>query len=491
MLPDLQSRLAAYVESFNRTDEECYVQAIPNDAAYAFLSPRIPLLDCPDAELEKTYYFRWWTYRKHFKRTPFGHIVTEFLPPVPWAGPYNSINCAACHHIREGRWLADPDGWLGEYIDFWLDGHGDAMAYSMWPATAVEEYALLHGGDTFTRGRLDRLVALYRRREEAALRPCGLFWSDDDRDGMEFSISGPGLRPTLNSYLYGDAAAIARMARCAGRAELAGEFAQKARRIRAQMDRLLWDGRFYKTIPCARGDAADFDRRPVVAPEHDVRELIGYLPWAFGAADGQKAAAFAALTDEAGFAAPRGLTTAERRHPRFRFEHEHECLWNGPSWPFATSQTLVAAAALLRGGCRNALTPADYYRMLRQYALAHRRTDGRGRELPWIDEDMDPFTGEWIARRILKSRGWRSGEGGYERGKDYNHSLFCDLVLSGLLGIAPDGRGGLTADPLIPDDWGYFCVIGVPFAGRRWNVVFDRNGERYGLGAGLRVLAGD
>jgi len=55
--------------------------------------PRIPLLDCPDKTIEKTYYYRWWTLRKHWKETPDGHILTEFLPSVGWAGPYNSINC--------------------------------------------------------------------------------------------------------------------------------------------------------------------------------------------------------------------------------------------------------------------------------------------------------------------------------------------------------------------------------------------------------------
>ena len=49
----------------------------------------------------------------------------------------------------------------------------------------------------------------------------------------------------------------------------------------------------------------------------------------------------------------------------------------------------------------------------------------------WIDEDMDPFTGDWTARTLLKADNWNPGRGGLERGKDYNHSTFCDLVLSG------------------------------------------------------------
>jgi hypothetical protein len=46
--------------------------------------------------------------------------------------------------------------------------------------------------------------------------------------------------------------------------------------------------------------------------------------------------------------------------------------------------------------------------------------------------------GAWISRTILNR--WRAGgmnmkaKGGEERGKDYNHSTFVDLVINGLLG---------------------------------------------------------
>lgn len=482
VLPDLSPKLKAWIERFNATDEELYPQAIPNSAAYGFLREQIPLLDIPDEELQEVYYFRWWTFRKHFKRTPAGHIVTEFLPPVGWAGAYNSINCATCHHLREGRWLADPQGWMKEYIRFWLDGPGDEMSYSMWMAASVEDYCDTRGDDAFAAQCLDALVALYRRWEDKALRPCGLFWSDDDRDGMELSISGAGLRPTLNAYMYGDAMAIARMARKARRDELARAFEDKACRLKERIDQLLWDGDFYKTIPCDKRAEIHASRRPMVAPEHDARELIGYIPWCFDLPDEGRESAFAQLMDSEGFAAPFGLTTAERRHYRFMFPHEHECLWNGSSWPFATSQTLTAAARLIRRYPRSAFAKEDYFTLLKQYARAHHRVDAQGRRLPWIDENLDPFTGEWLARGILESRGWDPMTGGRERGKDYNHSTFCDLLLSGLLGIRPDGSGGLTADPIVPDDWNDFRVSGLSYEGRRYTLTFDRTGKKYAKG---------
>ena len=92
--------VSAWVDDFNRTDEEPHALTVPNQAAAAFLVANIPRFSCPEREFERTYYFRWWTFRKHIVRTPEGYVITEFLPAVPWAGKYNTIDCAAGHHAR-------------------------------------------------------------------------------------------------------------------------------------------------------------------------------------------------------------------------------------------------------------------------------------------------------------------------------------------------------------------------------------------------------
>ena len=486
MLPDLKAKLSAYADAFNAADNELYAELIPNSGACGWLAKGIPLLECPDKTIEKTYYFRWWTLRKHWKDTPDGHILTEFLPPVGWAGPYNSINCPVGHHIRESRWLRDPEGWVKENVRFWMEKKGRTLAYSAWYASVIEDMLRLHPDPEFEGYCLERLIGLFEEREQISLHSSGLFWSEDGWDGGELSISGSGLRPTMNSYMCGDATAISRMAARQGRFDVSRRFAARAREIKEKMDRLLWDGDFYKVLPCGRDEEVPAERPPV-PPENDVREELGYIPWYFGIPGPDKSIAFRHLTDEEGFAAPYGITTAERRHPRFMFAHPHECLWNGPVWPFATSQTLTALARHLREHGEAGIRAKDYYRLLHQYAASHRLLGEDGVERMWIDEDMDPFTGEWTARNILGADGWDHGRGCVERGKDYNHSSFCDLVLSGLLGI--DARDGqLTADPMIPDGWDWFCVTNLPPRGGA--VVYDRTGERYGLGAGLHILDG-
>lgn len=482
----MYNKLHSYISAFNETDDELCVQLVSNADAEAFLAEQIPLLDCPDKELEKIYYFRWWTFRKHLKQTEQGHIITEFLPDVPWSGPYNSINCPACLHIREGRWLKDPAQWLKEYIDFWLDGIGDAYRYSAWYAHAVWEYCTLKNDFAYATQNLDKLVTFFENREKTHKTASGLYRSIDNLDGMEFSIGGSGLRPTINAYAYADALAISKIAALAGKPDIQERFHKKAAEIKAATDRLLWVGDFYKTLPLDEDCEAHFEIRPNLDPAYDVKELVGFVPWYFNMPDDGKDMAFSELLSNDGFRATYGLTTAEQRHPRFFEEHDHECLWNGPVWPFATSQVLVAVANLLRNYQQTAIDKDDYYQMLLQYAKSHYRTKDDGSVVPWIDENMHPYDGRWLARDILESWDWPADKGGCERGKDYNHSLFCDLVLSGLLGIGVE-NGTFIAAPLIPDSWDYFKVENLWLDGCKYRIVYDKDGTHYNLGTGLLI----
>lgn len=485
MIPDLIHMLNHYIDEFNRTDEEIYPQEIPNRDAFDYLAEQIPLLDCPDPVIERTYYYRWWTFRKHWKSTPRGHILSEFLPNVRWAGPYNSISCAAGHHLREGRWLKDSQEWLKEYIRFWLNGCGNTLSYNWWPASAVADYLCIHPDADFERECLSKLVPLYRQQQGKSMHSCGLYWSQSSRDGMEYSISGNGIRPTLNSYMYGDAMAISGMAERTGQTDLANEFAKLADELKKKINLLLWDNDFYRTIPCDRDEPLPCDHRPSVDMDHRVRELVGYIPWYFGLGEEDKVFVFKQLRNEKGFLSPYGLTTAEQRHPRFLFKHEHECLWNGYIWPFATSQTLTAAANMMRDCPMSPLSREDYYSMLYTYATSHHRITETGESVPWIDEVMNPRNGEWSARRLLQEDNWNPQRGGYERGKYYNHSTFCDLVLHDLLGISFQ-EGQPIVEPLIPENWSYFCVTHL--TQNDWTIFYDKNGSRYGEGAGLHYF---
>lgn len=482
----------SYIRRFNSADEETVVQKVDNASAWAWLDGNMPLFECPDPHIEETYYFRWWLYRKHIKETPDGPIVTEFHPSVPWAGKHNSINCACGHHFYEGRWLANRAEFLNDYAVFWFRKGGSLRAYSAWLADAIWQSGCVSGDFSTALDLLPDLVANYRAWEAEHLHSSGLFWSIDDRDGMEFSISGSGLRPTLNTYMYADALAIANIARMAGQATIAAEFQAKAQALKDLVEERLWDVKeqFFKTIPLESKDTpvqtwnfAKMDR------EHNAREQVGYIPWAYGLVGAGFEAAWAQLTTPRGFAAPFGPTTAEQRHPRFMFHHDvHECLWNGPSWPFSTSQTLMGLANLLSEYDQRVIGPAAYLDLLRSYARSHYRRCADGQVVNWLDENLDPFSGEWLSRGILEGWGWRADKGGRERGKDYNHSTFCDLVINGLVGFKPAAGSRFAVKPLVPEGaWKYFCLDGLAYHGKRITILYDATGERYQRGMGLKV----
>ncbi len=465
-----------FVDGFNRNDNELYTQFVPNAMAWGFLKENVPLFDSPDKEINEIYYFRWWTYRKHVKATPSGFIITEFLPAVRWAGKYNSIDCAAGHHLHEGRWLADPQ-YLDDYSLFWFRKGGDPRRYSFWAADSLWARYLVTGDARLIRELLPDLIANYEGWEREHRDPNGLFWQEDDRDGMEVSIGGSGYRATINSYMYGDAVAIANIAKLAGKQDIAEQYLSKAAEIKKLVEEKLWDSRaqFFKVLP--RGENA------VLA---EVREEHGYTPWYFNLPDADKAVAWDQLMDTNGFYAPFGPTTAERRQSKFKISYQgHECQWNGPSWPFATSVTLTGLANLLDSGTPCEITRADYFNLLKVYTKSQHRKLDDARLAPWIDENLNPITGDWIARTLLKERGAAIPE----RGKDYNHSTYCDLVISGLVGLRPRADDIVEVNPLAPVTWDYFCLDQVRYHKHWLTILWDKTGARYHKGQGLRVLA--
>jgi predicted GH43/DUF377 family glycosyl hydrolase len=471
-----------YVDEFNQNDDQGRpAGAIDNQAAWSWMERNVPLFESSDKGLEEMYYFRWWTFRKHIKSTPEGFVITEFLPDVSWAGKRNTISCAAAHHFREGRWLRDRK-YLAGYARFWFRHGGSPRSYSFAAADALRAWALVTHDHQLAADLWPELLANYRSWEKSNQDPNGLFWQIDDRDGMEFSIGGSGYRPTINSYMYAEAEALSEIATWTypGHDREADEFREKADRLRALVDAKLWDeaAGFYKTVP--RGEES-----PV-----DVREEIGFVPWYFNLPKPGREVAWKQLMDPQGFHAPYGPTTAERRHPRFLFTNPHECLWNGPSWPFATSQTLTAMANLLNSYRQDYVTKYDYLELLRTYARSQHIKLADGRTIPFIDEDLNPDTGEWIARELLykMTPAEQAQKGGKDRGRDYNHSTFNDLIITGLAGLRPRLDQWLEVNPLVPEGGlEYFCLDGIRYHDRDVTILYDRNGTRYGKGAGLHL----
>jgi len=441
-----------YVERFNCLYPESIVNALPDANALEWMRDNVPLLDCPDGAIEEIYYFRWWVYRKHIKQTPNGFVITEFLPVVKHAKKHNTINCPVGHQLYEGRWIKDRQ-YLDEYCHFMLRGGGDLHQYSCWFADAVYNRFCVNGDQDYVTDLLGALRAYYRRWEEKG--EAGLFHYTPWMDGMEFSISGnqeERFRPTLNSYMYADALAIAKIAEMTHQDSVADEYQAKSAATKSNIQEKLWnpDLEFFVTLDL------DGSFTPVGNP---VREAVGYIPWYFNLPDPGYEGAWRHINDPEGFLSPVGLTGAEVRHPMFlKVNPERVATWDGAIWPFATSQTLTAMQNLIRRYEQDVITPSDYVREMSKYAASHLR-DGK----PSISEVVrDPYRPQMCGS------------------EHYNHSTFCDLVITGLGGIEPRPDNVLTVFPLFPKEWDYFRLDGISYHNHIVAITWDRTGERYG-----------
>ncbi|WP_158827494.1 MGH1-like glycoside hydrolase domain-containing protein [Mucilaginibacter lacusdianchii] len=466
-------KLNRYVSEFNRTDTETVKNLVPNEQAAAWMTQNVPVFECPDSTIEKIYYYRWWTFRKHLKQTPDGYVFTEFITPVNHAGIYNTVSSALGHHIYEGRWLRNPQ-YVEQYISFWLftdpkQKKPHLHAFSSWIDDAVYKFYLVNQNKSFIQKLVPALDADYRLWETEKQLPSQMFWQFDVRDAMEESISGSrklkNVRPTINSYMYGNAVALTDMAKLTANDTLQKRYSLRAAKLKDLVQENLWDdtSSFFK-VQYPNGKLCD------------AREELGYIPWYFNLPDDKAkyAKQWEQLTDEKGFNAPWGITTAERRHPLFRTHGTgHGCEWDGAVWPFATSQTLTGLANLLtRYKHHDGMSAQVFYNELHKYAASHQK-----RGLPYLGEYQDEKTGYWL-------------KGDNPRSSYYNHSTFCDLVISDLIGLKPRNDNTLEIYPLIPQNqWNWFCLDNVMYHGRNITILWDKDGSRYHKGQGLRIYA--
>lgn len=461
---------AHYADRFNTMEDENIVTDIPNSQSSEWMSRNIPLFDCPDKQMEEMYYYRWWTLRKHIKRTPVGYGMTEFLVQRSYADRYNLIACAIGHHIMETRWLRDTT-YLHQILNTWYHGNdGKPMQkmvkFSSWNPAAVYEAYKVSGDKTWLMGLKPSLEDEYARWQNTNRLPNGLYWQGDVQDGMEESISGGRkkqyARPTINSYMYGNARALAAMNVLAGDTDKAKAFEKDAEELKNLIENKLWNSShyFFETM---RGDTLA-----------QVREAIGFIPWYFNMPEaGKYDEAWRQITDEKGFSAPYGLTTAERRHPQFRSHGSGTCEWDGAIWPFATSQTLTAMANYLNtsGNGSTAVNDSVFFHQMKLYVESQHH---RGR--PYIGEYLDETTGYWLM-------------GDRERSRYYNHSTFNDLVITGLCGFRPQADGTVKVNPLIPENtWDYWCLDGICYHGDIITIIYDKTGNHYNMGKGLVIL---
>ena len=459
----------------------------------AWYENNIPFFESSDPTLDAVYYYRWQITRAHQRDLGVrGYISTEFLEDVSWQlFPYASLNDATGFHVYEGRWLRDRR-YTKDYIDYMTSG-GNERHFSEYIADAVYARFLVDGDLPYAASKLSLLKKTYADWDDHFDRSKGLYWIMPLADATEYTISsidasggkdgfagGEAFRPSINTYMFANARAISRLSALSGDLTAASDFSQKATTLQQTMLEALWSPQFNHFIDRYKANNAFVKYWEPIRG----RELVGYLPWAFAMVppEARYETAWSYLLSPDGLAGPAGLRTVgpsyEYYMRQYRYDWQtklRECQWNGPVWPFQTTQALMAMQNLLNDERQRAVTRSDYLRLLRQYAKMHYQ-NGRLD----LEEDYDPATGKPIV--------------GLPRSHHYFHSGFDDLVITGLVGIRPREDDVLEVNPLIPVNPAdpqalrSFALQSVPYHGHLIGVVFDGDGKKYGLGVGLTIL---
>lgn len=459
-----------------------------NDAPW--YQARIPYFESADPKLDAVYYYRWSIFRAHQRDLgEKGYVTTEFADDVGWQRePYASLNDASGFHIAEGRWLNDRR-FTDDYINFMYEGGNDRhftdhMADSVWGRYLVD------GDKAAVEKHLKVMRHIYGLWEDHFEFTKGLYWVEPLLDATEYTVSsidasggkdgftgGLAFRPSVNSYMVANARAISKIAAMTGDTALSQEFAQKAKALQDRTVEALWNpklGHFtdrYKTY----NDFVNY-WEPIRN-----RELVGYLPWMFDVApdEAKFSGAWAHLLDPASLAGEAGMRTVEANYEYYMRQYRYlgdapECQWNGPIWPYQTTQVLTGMANLLdHYDNKGPVTRSDYMRLLRQYAQLHYQGDRLD-----LEEDYYPDSGKPIV--------------GLDRSHHYFHSGFIDLIMTGLAGIRPREDDVLEVNPLLPapsdaQALAWFRIEDVPYHGHKVAVTWDQDGSHYGRGAGLAV----
>ncbi|WP_230461167.1 MGH1-like glycoside hydrolase domain-containing protein [Sphingobium sp. CAP-1] len=465
-------------------------QRFGNDAPW--YRDRVPFFESADPTIDAVYYYRWQLFRAHQRDLgEAGYISTEFLDDVDWQRhPYASLNDATGFHLGEGRWLNDRR-FAADYIDFMYAGGGNDRHFTDYMADSVWGRFLVDGDRADALRHLPVMNHIYRLWDDKYDFDKGLYFVEPLLDATEYTVSsidasggkdgfrgGDAFRPSINAYMFANARALSRMAAMAGDQQLAADYAARADALRQRVLTDLWSEPLTHFIDRhqSRNNAHVRYWQPIRN-----RELVGYLPWMVDLVpdDAKYAQAWAHLLDPASLAGKAGMRTVEASYEHYMRQYRYlgkdpECQWNGPVWPYQTTQILHAMANLLdHYKDTGPVTRSTYMRLLRQYAALH----FQGTRLD-LEEDYHPETGEPIV--------------GLARSHHYFHSGFNDLILTGLVGIRPRADDRLEVNPLLPVagdsqalDW--FRAQDVPYHGHRIAVTWDADGRHYRRGKGLSI----
>jgi len=447
----------------------------------------VPFFECSDKQIEQVYYYRWKLYKAHIRNVGDNkYIITEFINHVSWdRDPYCTINAASMHHIYEGRWLKN-NAYMDGYINYLFQEGGNNRHYSESISDAAYARYLVNADSTFLMKQLDSMKLMYNEWADHYDSSKNLYYIPAMPDATEYTIAsidasggtagfdhGEAFRPTINSYMYANAKAIARVAFMKGDLSTSKEYLQRAASLKKNVEHSLWNDSLQHFTDRFKQDNQYVHYWNFIRG----RELAGLIPWYFNLpADSQTYnAAWKHAIGTTQLLGKFGLRTNEPSYEYYLkqfvyFQGQRGSQWNGPSWPYQTSLVLTGMANLLNNYSQHTITSSDYIKLLRLFAQQHYLPNSKIN----LVENYDPDNGGPIVY--------------YYWSNHYLHSSFNNLIITGLCGIRPSESDTVAINPLADSSISYFCLDYVLYHGHKLTVVYDKDGSKYKLGKGVTVF---
>ncbi len=469
------------------------------EAYQAWFDENVPLFDCADPYLTKMWYHRWYVVKKNHMNPRIGLTQEDSFSEGRWnSGWYSaSITYGAGHVLRETRWLRDSKyarnyfrGFArnqradGLYRSWYVDGiarpETDEGKYTDWITAGVWDAHLVHPDREFLREALPALEKNVANWQTHSWDNDGLLVVDDHwwtgmewqpsffykadyvlgerRDGRD--VQNPVKRLDLTSYQYANVRALASVYDLLGEEGAARAAAALADRIRDSVLTKMWDTEtdfFYDLLP---GTDEKILSAKTIAAFYPFYAGLSHVP--------HTVASWLHLTNPNEFWTPYPPASTAADSPAYAQEMQMKgkpitgCYWNGPTWPHANSLVITGLARSLREHGE-----AAHGRDARRTLLTLVESFGRAQ---YEEGDFErPHTGEFYrgddARWLTKER-------------DYHHSTWADLIITGLIGLVPRDDDTLELHPLLPQEngvcaWPHFCLQNLPYRGHLLTIVWD------------------
>lgn len=334
-----------------------------NDASW--YQNRIPFFESSDDLINDVYYYRWRIFRAHQRDLgEKGLISTEFLDDVGWQLiPCASLNDATGFHLGEGRWSRDRR-FKDDYLDFMYASGGNDRHFTDYMADAAWRAYLVDGdteGGTRYLAQLESIYDLWADHYDTAKE---LYYIEPLLDATEYTISsidasggldgftgGDAFRPSINSYQYANARAIAQIAKLAGDDDsVVDKYNAIAEGIKNRTQTDLWNTTLQHFIDRYQVNNTNVTYWDPIRG----REIVVILPWMFDLVDDtpEYAASWAHIIDPDELGGPFGLRTVEPSYEyymrQYRYEGTQREEWSrlavpdnaGPQWSGKSSRPL-------------------------------------------------------------------------------------------------------------------------------------------------------